>query len=202
MRPRVFCATLTLASATVLAAGNESPKVEIQGGTASFEAATNVPAILIHGRSSALEGHARIRHDADGLVIEGLEAALPVRTLITGMGLRDEHMRKYVFTTADGLLPDVRFVSERAVCSGAGRTQRCQLSGDLIIRDTPRPFTMDLKVSDEGPQFHASGDGVVKLSAYGITPPSQLGVRALDDVKLRVDFVVKRVDERVAHGTR
>jgi polyisoprenoid-binding protein YceI len=192
----------TLVSTTVLAAGNDSPRVEIQGGTASFEAATNVPAIQIHGKSSALEGRARIRYDADGLVIEGLEAALPVRTLNTGMGLRDEHMRKYVFATADGLLPDVRFVGDRGVCSGAGRTKMCQISGDLIIRDTARPFTIDLKVSDEGPQFRASGDGVVKLSTYGITPPSQLGVRALDDVKLRVDFIVKRVDDRIAHGTR
>jgi polyisoprenoid-binding protein YceI len=191
----------TLVSTTVLAAGNDSPRVEIQGGTAAFEAATNVPAILIHGKSSALEGRARIRYDADGLVIEQLEAALPVRTLNTGMGLRDEHMRKYVFATADGL-PDVRFVGDHGVCSGSGRTKMCQISGDLIIRDTARPFTIDLKVSDEGSQFRASGDGVVKLSTYGITPPSQLGVRALDDVKLRVDFIVKRVDDRIAHGTR
>ena len=32
------------------------------------------------------------------------------------------------------------------------------------------------------------GDGVVKLSTYGSTPPSQLGVTTMGDVKLHVDF--------------
>ena len=130
---------LSFASTGALAQGNEASMVEIHGGTATFDAATNVAVISIHGKSTALEGRARIRQSADGLVIEQLEAALPVRTLSTGMGLRDEHMRKYVFTTPDGLLPDMRFVAERAVCSGTGAAKTCLLSGDMLIRDTSSP---------------------------------------------------------------
>ena len=136
------------------------------------------------------------------MVIEQLEAALPVKTLNTGMSIRDEHMRKYVFTTPDGLTPDVRFVGERAECSGTGNAKTCQLSGELTIRDTTRPFLMTLKVTDLGDSFRAAGDGVVKLSTYGIEAPSQLGVTAMDDVKLHLDFVVRRVDARVALETR
>jgi polyisoprenoid-binding protein YceI len=156
----------------------------------------------VHGKSKGLEGRARIRQSTDGLVIERLEAVLPVRTLNTGLGLRDEHMRKYVFTTADGKLPDVRFVAERASCSGTGGSYLCKVSGDLIIRDIPRRFTIDLKVADDGKSLRAAGDGVVRLSTYAISAPSQLGVTTSDDVDLHMDFVVKRVDEQVARGSR
>jgi polyisoprenoid-binding protein YceI len=193
---------LSFAATSALAQGNEASRVEIHGGTATFDADTNVAVISIHGKSTALEGHARIRQSADGLVIEQLEAALPVRTLNTGMGLRDEHMRKYVFTTPDGLLPDMRFVAERAVCAGSGAAKSCQLSGDMIIRDTPRPFAITLKVSDQGSSFRVTGDGIVKLSTYGIPLPTQLGVTTVDDVKFHVDFVVQRVEARIALSTR
>jgi polyisoprenoid-binding protein YceI len=200
--PVVAMLSLPLAPASLSAAGHGAPLVEIDGGTAVFDAATNVSAISVHGKSTSLKGRARIRENADGLVIEELEAVLPVKTLATGMGLRDEHMRKYVFMTSDGLLPDLRFVAERVVCSGPGGTRTCQVLGILSIRDTPRPFTMALKVKPAGRSFRAAGDGVVKLSAYGIPPPSQLGVRAMDDVKLHLDFLVVRVEERNARGIR
>jgi polyisoprenoid-binding protein YceI len=193
---------LFFASEGVLAQGNEASMVEIHGGTATFDASTNIAVISIHGKSTALEGRARIRQSGDGLVIEQLEAALPVRTLNTGMGLRDEHMRKYVFTTPEGLLPDMRFVAERAVCSGSGAAKTCQLSGDMVIRDTPRPFAITLKVNDQGSSFRVTGDGVVKLSTYGIPLPTQLGVTTTDDVKFHVDFVVQRVEALIAQGTR
>jgi polyisoprenoid-binding protein YceI len=154
-----------------------------------------------NGKSTALEGRARIRQSADGLLVEQLEAALPVRTLNTGLGLRDEHMRKYVFATPDGLMPDMRFAAERAICSGFGAAKMCQLLGDMIIRGTSRPFAMTLKVNGQGNAFRVSGDGVVKLSTYGIPLPSQLGVTAMDDVKFHVNFVVQRVEAPIARRT-
>ena len=207
MGHRMLAASLALAGSSLASrearAGQiDASTVEIHGGMVTFDATTNVPAIGIHGKSTALEGRARIRQTVDGLVIEQLEAGLAVRTLNSGIGLRDEHMRRYVFTTPEGLQPDIRFVAGRVLCSGSDRVRRCQLSGDLIIRETPRPFAIALKVSDDGNSFHVAGDGVVKLSAYGIPPPSQLGVTTTDEVKLHVDFVVKRVEDRLARSTR
>jgi polyisoprenoid-binding protein YceI len=192
-------AALTLPLAPGVArAQNHETLVEIRG-TATFDSATSVPMITVHGKSTALEGRARIRHDGNNLVVEALEAVVPIRTLSTGMGLRDEHMRKLVFTTSDGAAPDMRFVADRVVCAGSAGTKRtCQLAGDLIIRGTAKPFIMTIDLKSEGAAFRATGDGVAKLSDYEIPAPSQLGVTAKDDVKLHVDFVVKRVEERVA----
>ena len=173
----------------VYAADHESTSIEVHGGTVTFDASTNVSAISVHGKSSALEGHARVRQTEQGLAIEAVEASVPVSTLATGMGLRDSHMRKYVFTTVDGQVPDVKLDAGHAVCSPASsHDMTCQLSGNLEIRGVLRPFTVALKVSESGGTFRAAGDADVKLSAYQIDRPSQLGVQTADDVKLHLEF--------------
>jgi polyisoprenoid-binding protein YceI len=139
--------------------------VEVRGGTASFDVGTNMPALSVHGKSNALEGRVRVRRGPEGPLLEQIEAKLPVETLQTGLKLRDEHMRKYIFTTSDGQVPDVRFVADKATCSKAsGNQSLCQLAGDLVIRGTARPFTIALKVTEDKGSYHAAGDSVVKLS--------------------------------------
>lgn len=172
-----------------LAGDQDSMTVEVHGGTVTFDAATNVSAISVHGKSSALEGHARVRQTEQGLTIEQVEASVPVTSLATGMGLRDSHMRKYVFTTADGQTPDVKLDAGHAACApAAGHDITCQLSGNLAIRGLLRPFSMTLKISESSGTFRAAGDADVKLSAYQIERPSQLGVQTDDDVKLHLEF--------------
>ena len=178
----------------VRAQSADQPKpVEVRGGTASFDVGTNVPALSVHGKSSALEGRVKVRHGSDGPLLEKIEATIPVKTIETGMNVRDEHMRKYVFTTTDGQTPDVRFTSDKAACSKVSESQStCQVAGDLVIRGTARPFNIALKVTeDNGGTFHASGDSIVKLSTYGIERPSQLGVSTSDEVKLKLDFTAR-----------
>lgn len=171
------------------AADHESTTIEVHGGTVTFDAATNVSAISVHGKSSALEGHAQVRQTEQGLTIEQVEASVPVTSLATGMGLRDSHMRKYVFTTADGQTPDVKLDAGHAACApAAGHEMTCQLSGNLAIRGLLRPFSMTLKINESAGTFHAAGDADIKLSAYQIERPSQLGVQTDDDVKLHLEF--------------
>jgi polyisoprenoid-binding protein YceI len=177
---------LAFAGSSAAQTADDTTVVEIKGGTAAFEVGTNVGAISVHGKSNDLTARLKMRQAADGAVLEGIEAAVPVKTIGTGMGLRDSHMRKYIFTTPDGQVPDLRFSADKAVCSKSeGKLSTCELSGILAIRGTERPFTVVLKVSEEGGTIRAVGDGKVALSAYGIERPSQLGVTTSDDVKLR-----------------
>lgn len=170
---------------------NKSPSlVEIRKGTATFDATTNFAAISIHGRSTAVVGRAQIRSSGDGLVIDQLEALVPVKTLNTGLSLRDDHMRKHVFALPDGSLPDLRFVSDRVTCTTSGNATTCELDGALTIRAIARPFAITLKLDDRGNLIRATGDGLVKLSAYGIAQPTQLGVTTTDDVRFHVDVEV------------
>jgi polyisoprenoid-binding protein YceI len=176
----------------------ESGTIAVQAGTAVFVANTNVAAISIKGKSTALVAKLSLRRLAEGLQLEHIDARLSVKTLATGMGLRDTHMRKYIFTTADGQVPDLQFEGANATCSGSARDTTCQVAGMLTIRGIARPFTLPLKIREEGSGFKASGDGVVKLSAYGIEQPSELGVKMTDDVQLHFDFAAKPVAGDVA----
>ena len=201
VRRRPFLAsTIALAlvgSAAAQQTATDANAVEIRGGTAAFDVGTNVSAISVHGKSNALTARLKLRRGPDGPVLEGIEAAVPVKSLNTGMGMRDEHMRKYVFTTESGDLPDLKFTADKASCSKSGAKQStCDLSGTLVIRGTPRPFTIAIKLTDDGDTIRAVGDSAVTLSAYGIERPSQLGVKTADDVKLRFDLTAKPAGSR------
>jgi polyisoprenoid-binding protein YceI len=176
----------------------ESGTIAVQGGTAVFVANTNVAAVSIKGKSTALVAKLSMRRVAEGLQLEHIDASLSVKTLATGMGLRDTHMRKYIFTTADGQVPDLHFEGANATCSGSAKDTTCQVAGMLSIRGIARPFILPLKIREDGAGFKASGDGVVKLSAYGIEQPSELGVKMTDDVQLHFDFAAKPVAGDVA----
>ncbi len=184
---------------TARAADGPAP-VEVRGGTAAFEASTNIPAISIHGKSTALTGRAKIVADAGRLTIDELDATVPVKTLNTGMSLRDEHMRKHIFTTPDGRVPDLRFSGDHASCSGSDSESTCQVTGQLTVRGTARPFAIALKVTKNGGAFRAMGQGMLKLSEYGIPQPSQLGVSTSDDVVLRLDFLARPASPSASTG--
>ena len=77
-------------------------------GVSEFEAPTNMPAVSVKGRSSAVQGRVLLARESDRISLEHLDAWLAVKSLATGMAVRDEHMRKHVFTTADGLTPPCR----------------------------------------------------------------------------------------------
>jgi polyisoprenoid-binding protein YceI len=168
--------------------------VEI-GGTAEFEAPTNMPAVSVKGKSGAAQGRVTVSSQPDGLLLEHIEASIPIKSLTTGMAVRDEHMRKYVFTAADGRAPDLRFEAGKAECSGRAGSQEfvCQVSGSLSIRDIARPLAIHLKVRQTSGQlsFKAAGEAVVKLSDYEIPQPSQFGVKISNEVKLRLEFTAR-----------
>src|SRR5260370_29028778 len=158
--------TLLVCAATGGSLGKEE-MLDVSGVT-EFEAPTNMPAVSVKGKSNSLQGHATVEREADGMLLEHIEIWTAVKTLGTGMAVRDEHMRKLVFTTPDGQAPDLRFESDKAVCSPRGGQEfTCQVAGSLSIRGISRPFAMSLKVKQAGGSaLKASGEAMVKLSDY------------------------------------
>ena len=179
-------------SCAYLRAGETGAAVEVAGGAISFQVATNLPAIRVHGTSNQLQARATLRDRNDRIALVDIEAAVPVMSLSTGLGLRDDHMRTYIFKTSDGNLPDVRLVAAAVECAPGAQSQvECPVSGELAIRGTSRPFSMTLTVKPQKDTYRVAGDAVVKLSDYGISAPSQLGVTTRDDVKLHLEFTAR-----------
>ena len=205
MTTQSFClyALAAVTSAAGLTAGEPNTTgtettIAVEAGTAAFISNTNISAISVKGKSTAMQGRVRVGHSPEGLRLEHIEAWVPVKSIATGMGVRDEHMRRYIFTTPDGKTPDVRFEAQQASCGKSGKESTCQIAGNLSIRGVARPFTMPLRVREDGSAFRAAGDAVVKLSDYGIERPTQLGVTAENEVKLHFEFTAKQAPATTA----
>jgi polyisoprenoid-binding protein YceI len=177
-------------------AGENGPvKLDVDSGTASFESTTNVPGIEVKGKSAALSAHVKVTRDANGFAVDEIDATIPVKSLATGMKLRDEHMRKYIFTTAGGQTPDLRFEAGAATCPSSTRGFVCKLAGNLTIRGVSRPAELTLQAKEQSGStlgFRVEGEGVVKLSDYGISAPSQFGVTPANEVKFRLEFSARQ----------
>jgi len=200
--PRLWNAVLILFAilgipASIFPATSDEPgkpeAIQIEHATATFQVGTNMPGLLVKGKSDAVQARVQIRRSADGLTLDHVSAQVPVKTLATGIALRDQHMRERIFTTSDGQIPDVTFDAEGVSCPRvvAGREANCKVSGTLSIRGVPRNFSVSLKIREAGgstPAFRAAGEGTVKLSEYGIEQPTQFGVKTENEIQLHFDF--------------
>ena len=174
-----------------------SETVQVDKGVAKFDARTNVPGVKVRGESDALRANVLVRRDSDQLILDEIEAWLPTTSLETGMGIRDAHLQNYIFKTDDGQTPDLTFTGANLMCpSGRGREVKCDISGNLTIRGIQRPFSLTMKIREQGGSmttFRVVGEGSIKLSDYGIERPSYLGVTMKDSVKLQLEFNAKEV---------
>ncbi len=184
----VSLAILTCAAG--IAATERQQRFDLESGSVAFEVGTTLPAIRVHGKAKDLHATARLRYDGAPVTLVSAEATVPVAGLSTGLSLRDEHMREYVFTTAQGDRPDLRFQAAETACVPAEErdTITCPLSGTLTIRGLSRPLAVVLRVKGSGATRRASAEAVVRLSAYDIPAPSQLGVSTRDEVKVRLEL--------------
>jgi len=192
---RVCCSCVCAWSAIVaglLIAGEDAAEVLCSNGVVTFESPTNVAGVEIKGKSSALSAGADVSADGNQLVLRNVQASVPVASLQTGMKMRDEHMRRYIFRTAAGDEPDLRFSADNATCASAGAHEyQCAVLGALEVRGASRPTEFKVKVKGEGVSYRASLDTVIKLSTFGIERPSQFGVKPTDDVKVHVEFAAR-----------
>ena len=65
------------------------------------------------------------------------------------------------------------------------------VTGQLSIRGEPRPFNVSLTfdAAEGDGTVRVRGEGVVKLSDYGIPRPKQLGVTVADAVAVQIQLV-------------
>ena len=196
-------AVIVCLSACISTAADNGATAAVQGGAASFVVNTTVPGVSVKGKSAALEARAVVQHQGESLRLENVEATVPVKSILTGMAIRDEHMRRYIFTASDGTTPDLHFAGADALCtpqSGHHGEFSCTVSGSLSIRGIARAFAIPLKLRAEGRAFRAGGDAIVKLSDYGIEQPSQFGVKTANEIHVRLDFTAKESPDTIAAG--
>ncbi|MSO19981.1 MAG: hypothetical protein EXQ56_05865 [Acidobacteria bacterium] len=95
----------TLSCHTLSAETSVPLLVHVESGVVQFESPTNLPVTTVHGKALSLHAEVRANCTSEALEISDIQARVSVKSITTGMGLRDEHMRKHIFTKTDGSQP-------------------------------------------------------------------------------------------------
>ncbi len=185
-------------AAGLFAADAQPPRAfEATSGTVKFVASTNIGAISIHGQSNALAGRVQAQPSGGQINVDQLEAHLDPKSLSTGMSLRDEHMRNKIFAVGDAI-PELKFAASKIQCPHPelSKETACQVQGTFTMRGIAKPFSIALKVRQAGQgSFKVSGEGRIKLTAFGVEPPCQLGVCVTDEVQLKLEFQARELQQ-------
>ena len=118
------------------------------------------------------------------------DVAVDLKTLDTGIGLRNEHMRNNYLEVGKGagfdtaVLSDIRF-ADGDVATLAGRRH---FDGTLSLHGTKRPVGGDADVRRDGSTVRIEAAFPVRLADYAIAPPRYLGVGVKDEVQVKVSL--------------
>ena len=120
--------------------------------------------------------------------------AVDLRTLDTGIGLRNEHLRENYLEVGKGPGFDAATLSE-IVLNGLDADApagKGSFTGLLTLHGVTRTVTGTVDVRQAGAGLRVKASFPVELPGYGIPKPRYLGVGVTDTVRVEVDFAVQR----------
>ncbi len=116
--------------------------------------------------------------------------AVDLRSLDSGIGLRNEHLRDNYLEVGKGngyeqaVLSDIRLDGDAAAIQG-----RTGFSGRLQLHGTARDVKGQAEVHRQGDSVRVDASFPVTISDYGIPKPQYLGVGVRNEVQVKVSLV-------------
>ena len=133
---------------------------------------------------------------AASAAVFGGELAVDLSTLDTGIGLRNEHLRRTYLEVGRGPGFDRAVLSEIRLGDGdpRGVQGKSHFSGTFLLHGTKRPIAGAATVRQEGNAVRVEASFPVTVSEFGIEKPQYLGVGVRDQVNVTVMFVAQPSD--------
>jgi len=168
-----------LASATCMAE-------TVQLGTIKFVANTNVKMFKFTGEVKDLTSTVTRTKGA----ISAFELHIPVKSIKTGMDVRDKHMNERIFEDANKTLPDLVYQASKVDCQPAAPAspQTCQVTGNLTMRGETKPLPLTLTLNNDK---DVSGSAVIDVLQFGVKPEVLKYSQIKVDNNVSLNFEVK-----------
>lgn len=150
------------------------------------------------GRTAKLSGDAKI--DVDNVATSSGTLSIPLTTLDTGIAMRNEHMKGAIqaeqFPTATFKFTDIKVAGNKlktnAPVEGTA-TGTMTLHGVTKTLNVPVELTWLPQTDAQyrpGDWIHISSAFKLKLTEFGITPPS-MGIKVADEQEILIDGMAK-----------
>jgi polyisoprenoid-binding protein YceI len=124
------------------------------------------------------------------------EIVVDISQLRTDEPMRDNAIRREWLQSAT--YPLARFNNARITgipaTSTKGQPFKFQITGDMTVRQVTRPVTWNVEAILDGDNLQGKATTKLKMSEFGVDPPSLLDLRVEDDVELTLDFVANVLD--------
>jgi polyisoprenoid-binding protein YceI len=144
------------------------------------------------GRTEALEGEFRADIADLGKGVTGFLRFSPA-TLRTGIEGRDRDMREALQVDRH---PEVRFTAQAVQSSfpsvAEGADVILTIRGPMLIRGVERPTSFSARARLRGDRVWVRGESTLRMSDFGITPPTRLFLAVKDEVAVRFDLLLAR----------
>jgi len=117
--------------------------------------------------------------------------AADLRTMETGIGFRDEHMRNSYLEVGRGDGFDKAVLTDLHVSDVDPHTFEGQttFTATLLLHGAKRPIHGQARVRRDGEAARVEAVFPVRLSEYGVPKPQYLGVGVKDEVEIKVTLV-------------
>jgi polyisoprenoid-binding protein YceI len=131
------------------------------------------------------------------------QLSVDLRSLDTGIGLRNEHLRDKYLEVGKGsgfeqaVLSDIRLGGDADTVQG-----RTSFSGQLLLHGTTRPVKGQADIRRDGGGVRVEASFPLTLADYGIPKPQYLGVGVRNEVQVKVALVATPATGAGAGGTR
>jgi polyisoprenoid-binding protein YceI len=151
---------------------------------------SDAPIEDFEGVTSKIDGY--LKHSGSSLSESSdLYFEVDLRTLDTGIGLRNRHMReeylhtdKYPYAKFSGTISNVR---------DAGSNSTANVKGTMDIHGVKKTMEVSATLSPTSSGLRAKVSFIVKLTDHNIEVPKFMFLKISEDMKLELDVYLKKV---------
>lgn len=139
-------------------------------------------------KTEAISGQVSLESDQPGSLTGAL--AVDLRTLKTGIGMRDRHMRDNYLEVEKAPGFDTATIEGIQIEKLDGKTT---FNGTLVLHGERRPISGSATLARKGGGYSVEAEFPVRVSEFNIPKPSYLGVGVQDQIRIKISMTVSSV---------